>query len=352
MTRSSTGFLDSEQLHPPFRCSSKLNRRMGELRPNQLWAPTSKIPSSLPSGGAERDLRGILAPKPLTPHGWPLRGTAEGDCLFGIRDVESGEGKGYPGLMKSKCGGTAMVLVAMLSLTGCSASDTTDRSYAGGLQSASEKVDSSVNRTKVLVQLIRVFKRSEIIDPSGQEKMYTSGWREKLLSAGYKDSDLVDGSEVVTISDSYASASAPGTTWHENAYMAHVPPNFKGHLVPRERQDNSIPVNERIYARGDVVEIELQATPSGSVIALVTAIRRPFNDWKDCRRDQLVPSGIYLLSPLGPPQGISLTCDGLEAESWNKMSTIYGVYEWRKSPSAAPARPAQRGASNQSNGPS
>ena len=192
------------------------------------------------SGGAERDLRGILAPKPLTPHGWPLRGTAEGDCLFGIRDVESGEGKGYPGLMKSKCGGTAMVLVAMLSLTGCSASDTTDRSYAGGLQSASEKVDSSVNRTKVLVQLIRVFKRSEIIDPSGQEKMYTSGWREKLLSAGYKDSDLVDGSEVVTISDSYASASAPGTTWHENAYMAHVPPNFKGHLVPRERQDNSI----------------------------------------------------------------------------------------------------------------
>ena len=140
--------------------------------------------------------------------------------------------------------------------------------------------------------------------------MYTSGWREKLLSAGYKDSDLVDGSEVVTISDSYASASAPGTTWHENAYMAHVPPNFKGHLVPRERQDNSIPVNERIYARGDVVEIELQATPSGSVIALVTAIRRPFNDWKDCRRDQLVPSGIYLLSPLGPPQGISLTCDG------------------------------------------
>lgn len=215
-------------------------------------------------------------------------------------------------------------------LIGCSAS-------AYSPASVSDKFDTSVSGTKVLVQVVRVYKRAEIVDPPAEDKVWTSGWRNELLQAGYRDSDIVDGSEVGTISWCFAANSKMDMCTHEGFYMAHVPPSLQGRLVPNERQDKPDPAYAGIYARGDIVEIQLDTISSGSLIALVTGIRRPYNDWKDCRRERLDPSLLYVLSPLGAPQGVSLTCDGLEAEGWTKVpSAPVNTFEWRKSPSGAP----------------
>ena len=50
-----------------------------------------------------------------------------------------------------------------------------------------------------------------------------------------------------------------------------------------------------------------------------------YDDWKDRRRDQLFPSFLTGLSPLGPPQGESLTCNCLEegGQRWQRHIMEY-----------------------------
>ncbi len=218
------------------------------------------------------------------------------------------------------CTASARIQIAIvLLLSGCAFTPKAPEERGGNL----------VSGTRILAEVAGVYTRDEILNPSRDQKAphkwYTAGWYTKLLEAGYKDSDVVDGSEVSAETSCYAHNARVGCR-HISWYMAHVGSELRGQLRPAQT-----------YGRGDIVEIELRTTPSNKLVGLVTRVHRNHDDWRDCQIRGLETSALFLLSPMGPPVGRWLDCADLEnEEGWARVhvpgAPLAGVYEWRKLP--------------------
>jgi hypothetical protein len=199
-----------------------------------------------------------------------------------------------------------------------------------GLSWETEKADSSfVDGTRILGEVGWAYTRDEVL---AEKDPYVPGWRTKLLSIGFTDAEIVNGSEVSVHTFCYAWDMAVPCR-HRGVYLAHVNPNLQGKVASR-----------RGRLHGELVEIELRKTPSNDLAGVVVAIYRKGDDWQDCRGKNLGDMGIFKYSPSGPPNGAWIDCDGLEKEGWvqrvvrsapssdpNKPPLIY-VHEWIKLP--------------------
>lgn len=184
--------------------------------------------------------------------------------------------------------------------------------------------------TLVMAVVVADIVRDEIVNPKDKD---LRGWYSKLREAGIKDEDIVDGSEIFAITSCYGHNSIVGCA-HPSNYLAHVPPELQGKLVPFKK-------SEAKKERGDIVKIELRITPSGNVIGIVKEVYRKNDDWRDCSFKPLGYRALSVLSPLGPPQGMWIDCPGLEQEGWQRYRLLGspppGIFEWLKEPS----RPAK-----------
>jgi hypothetical protein len=184
-----------------------------------------------------------------------------------------------------------------------------------------------INGTRVLAVATDGYKREEIIEEK-VDKQFIAGWYKKLLEAGYKDADIVDGSEIGGFTYAYGHNSAVGAP-HRGIYLAHIEPALQGHV----HED-------------DIVEIELRTTPSNQLIGIVKRVFRKYDEWGDCYWHNLNYKGLFPDGPVGPPQGLWLDCKNIEKEGWRR-ECISGapptgpfgekntcVSEWRKMPPA------------------
>jgi hypothetical protein len=202
-----------------------------------------------------------------------------------------------------------------------------------------EKADSSfVDGTRILAQVAVIYPRNEILTGQHEEYSYVqgktvsratdrfaTGWHEKLLSAGFKDEDIADGSELGAQTFCFA--------WdmvipcrHHGVYMAHIGASLQGKL---RSYAESLKSGGR---RGDLVEIELKKTPSGALVGTVVAVYRKQDDWQNCRMADLGDMGIFKYAPSGPPHASWVECDGLETEGWTPRIV-------RSAPSSNPNNP-------------
>jgi len=209
----------------------------------------------------------------------------------------------------------SMVLVLCLAVQGCAIEPT----------KMTDIPKDFINGTRVLAVAAVAYKREEIIKENVDKHVIT-GWHKKLMEAGYKDADIVDGSEIGGFTYAYGHNSAVGAR-HRGMYLAHIEPALQGQV----HED-------------DIVEIELRTTPSNQLVGIVKRIFRKYDDWGDCFWHHLNYKGIFPGGPYGPPQGIWLDCRNIENEGWRR-ECISGapptgplgeknacVSEWRKKP--------------------
>lgn len=206
-------------------------------------------------------------------------------------------------------------------------------------QGIPQKIGAVANGTLVVAEVSNIFTRDEILNPKDP---YSRGWHKKLREAGFEDKDIVDGSDIGSFTSCYAHNSMVGCT-HPSIYLAHVPPELRGKLVPakplekaEEKKQGDVTVT-KLKDSGDLVKIELRITPSGNVIGIVKEVYRKHDNWGDCSFKPLGYRGLSVVHPLGPPQGVSIDCPGLEQEGWSRYripaSPPPGTFEWRKEPS-------------------
>jgi hypothetical protein len=189
---------------------------------------------------------------------------------------------------------------AALALGGCAAS----------MDWQTEKADPGfVDGTRILAQAAVLYTRDQILagkrEVNSQTDRIPERWREKLLSVGFSDADIVDGSELGSQTYCYAFDTVI-TCRHRGIYLAHVDPSLQGKINLQTR-----------WTRGDIVEIELRKTPSNDLVGVVVATYRKFDSWQDCRMEDLGDMGILKYSPYGPWNAGWLECDGLEERGWS-----------------------------------
>lgn len=131
---------------------------------------------------------------------------------------------------------------------------------------------------RILGEVIMVASREEALSGRGLMK----GWREKLISAGYEDEDIVDGSQATIWAYCYGHNSGVPLCAHHGHYVAHIPSDLRAglHGDPDSHPDSS----------GDLVEVELTRTPSGALVGRVLAVYRQSGNWTPCR-DAYLESG-------------------------------------------------------------
>ncbi|HKW38357.1 MAG TPA: hypothetical protein VJO54_11155 [Burkholderiales bacterium] len=208
-----------------------------------------------------------------------------------------------------------------------------------GISWETEKADPSfVDRTRILAMVIVVYSRNEIATGKRERYSYVQGktvegasdpfiekWREKLLSAGFADAEIADGSELRAQTFCYAWDMAIPCR-HRGYYLAHVNPPLQGKL-------RSLVESRRGGMQtADLVEIELRKTPTDDLVGVVVGIYRKYDDFRDCRVENLGDMGMFKYSPSGPPNGSWLECDGLEKEGWTQRIV-------RSAPSSNPNNP-------------
>lgn len=188
-----------------------------------------------------------------------------------------------------------------------------------------------VDGTRVLGEVIMVARREDVIAGQGLLK----GWREKLISAGYSDDDIVDGSEVTVWSYCYGHNSGVPLCAHHGHYVVHVPTNLRAGLQgdPDGESETS----------GDLVEIELKRTPTGELVGSLVAVFRKSGDWSPCRDAYLergeVSSALLSLTTVGPPRANWIECDNVESDGWTRQPVVgapfsqgWPVSQWVKLP--------------------
>lgn len=208
---------------------------------------------------------------------------------------------------------------------------------AGGCASNSgweteSAADDFVDGTRILGEVVLVTTRDEVLANKG----LMNGWREKLISAGYTDSDIIDGSEVTIWAYCYGWNSGVSMCAHHGHYVAHVPEALRNSV--RGDPDNNWETS------GDLVEIELIKTPTGQLVANVVAVYRKSDDWSPCRQTSLqqVSEASAVLSTLagvGPARAMWIECENIEEEGWLRrpvrgapISAGPPISEWVKLP--------------------
>jgi len=185
--------------------------------------------------------------------------------------------------------------------------------------------------TRVLGELIMVARRDQVIAEEGLLK----GWRRKLISAGYSDKDIVDGSEITVWSYCYGHNSGVPLCAHNGHYVAHAPPELR-HGLQGDPDGNP-------ETSGDLMEIELQRKPAGDLVGKLVAVYRKSGDWGSCRDAYLergeVSSAVLALMVVGPPRANWIECAHAESDGWVRqpvngapLSVGLPVSQWVKFP--------------------
>lgn len=165
----------------------------------------------------------------------------------------------------------------------------------------------------ILGEVIMVTSREEALSGNGLMK----GWRDKMISAGYTDEDIVDGSEVTVWAYCYGHNSGVPLCAHHGHYVAHVPSNLRSGLQgdPDSNSESS----------GDLVEVELSRIPNGALVGKVVAVYRKSQDWSPCRDAYLergdASSGLMTAMGVGPPRANWIECDAVaENDGWTRRA--------------------------------
>ncbi len=172
--------------------------------------------------------------------------------------------------------------------------------------------------TLIIGEVVRVYLRQEVLTSTSD----VNGWYKSLLQAGFRDSDIQDGTEIFARNEQYRFNSATSNI-HYRTYLAHVPEDIKVGFGSET---------------GDVVEIRLSSAPNGAIIGVVTRVLDHRDEWKKCSYKHEEPSFVEQMSyfTMGPPQSAYLECQGLQEEGWVKYPTLAHGYEWRKPPGNRP----------------
>lgn len=155
--------------------------------------------------------------------------------------------------------------------------------------------------TRVLAEVIHIVPRQSVV----HEEYLFGGWRDTLISVGYSDSDIVDGSEIIAWAYCYGHNSGVGLCAHHGHYLAHVPEQLRTDMHSYSNVGN-----------GDLIEIELFAADSGRLVGKVVGVYREWDDWQDCREASLEVKHRWMYAALGPPQARWIECDNLESDGW------------------------------------
>lgn len=196
--------------------------------------------------------------------------------------------------------GLACFLLVLLLAAGCASQS--------GWETQSATSDH-VDGTRILAEVVLVTTREQVLANQGLMK----GWRNKLLDAGYSDSDIVDGSEVTVWSYCYGWNSGVPICAHHGHYVAHVPAELREGLQGDPDSDWE--------TSGDLVEVELTSTRSGYLVGKVVALYRKADDWSPCRKTSLqqrsdLGSALSLLAGVGPPRAMWIECDSDNSAGW------------------------------------
>ena len=161
------------------------------------------------------------------------------------------------------------------------------------------------NGVRVLGEAVLLPTREQVIANEG----LLNGWRDKLLEAGYRDEDLVDGSEVTVWAYCYGWNSGVPLCAHHGHYVAHIPPELRGQLTVN---DDGNP-----ETAGDLLDVELTRTPSGQIVGRLISIYRRSADWGPCRQARLEQESLLAsLAGVGPPRAAWIECDNVESDGW------------------------------------
>ncbi|MBA6294374.1 hypothetical protein H4J58_03185 [Colwellia sp. MB3u-70] len=171
-------------------------------------------------------------------------------------------------------------------------------------------------------------------DESLSNKGLLLGWRDKLISAGYTDNDIVDGSEITIFTYCYGWNSGVSICAHHGHYVAHVPVELQGKL----KGD----LDATWSTSGDLVEVELNKTPKGYIVGKVVRLFRKSDDWSPCRKvslEQVSEASVVLstLAGIGPARAMWIECDESNAGGWTRRPILHGpqsagppISEWVK----------------------
>lgn len=165
---------------------------------------------------------------------------------------------------------------------------------------------------RVLGEVILVMSRDEALSGKG----LTKGWRDKLIAAGYTDVDIVSGSELTVWAYCYGHNSGVPICSHHGHYVAHV---------PRDLYDESRKEAQHRPASGDLVEIQLMRTASGSLVGTFVAVYRKSGHWSPCREAFLergsASTALMSVAGVGPPRANWIECDpAVEADGWTRRA--------------------------------
>jgi hypothetical protein len=166
-----------------------------------------------------------------------------------------------------------------------------------------------VDGSRVLAEVVFIATRENVLSNNG----LMQGLRDKLISAGYTDNDIVDGSEVTVSSYCYRWNSGGPTCTHHGHYVAHVPAELREGL-------HGI---SGFRTAGDLVEIELVKTPNGYLVGNVVAVYRKSEDWSPCRAASLQQTAVMAtLLGVGPPKATWIECENIESEGWIRRPVL------------------------------
>jgi hypothetical protein len=176
-------------------------------------------------------------------------------------------------------------------------------------QSATEDF---IDGTRIIGEVILIATRDQVLEGKG----LMSGWSDKLLSVGFTDEDIVNGSEVTVWTYCFGWNSGVDLCAHSGHYVAHVSPQ----LI----EDLQLNSDEATGTSGDLVEVELVRSPEGYLIGKVVAVFQRTEDWGPCREARYQPTSetsaaLLTLSGVGPPQGLWIECEGLESAGWTRQ---------------------------------
>lgn len=171
-----------------------------------------------------------------------------------------------------------------------------------------------VDGTRVLGEVILIATRDQTLAGEG----LFSGWRDKLLIAGYSDDDIQDGSEATIWSYCYGHNSGVPLCAHHGHYIAHVPEEL------REGLNSDHSANPE--GRGDLVEVELVRTPTGAIVGTLVAVYRKADDWAPCREAGLErgagESAFLAVAGVGPPRAQWIECDDSASDGWTRRPVV------------------------------
>lgn len=183
----------------------------------------------------------------------------------------------------------------------------------------------------LLAEAVTAFTREEVLASKGEAK----GWRDTLLKAGYRDDELVDGSEVLVRTQFYANNA--GGRMQETTYLVHRPPGLELEIL------------QAGGARaGDLVEVEITpGDPGRAGIGLIARVRdrrtgplepgAPVRPWLRHRYAMAAKYGFEkamdAINPSGGGQSSCITGEGLVQEGWVCFYGGFlggGAYQWWK----------------------